>query len=228
MPYIRLNIIAEGQSEERFVKDILSNHLSVYNVGAFVRCVETRRKKRINKIYRGGLFNYEKAKKDIANWLKQDKNNDARFTTMFDLYALPDNFPGYEQAQKITDVYEKVKYLESALFEDIDETRFIPYIQLHEFEALIFSNPDLISMEYLEHNTQIQNLKNVLIEFDNNPEMINDNPDTAPSKRILKEIPEYDKVNSGAIILKEIGIEHLKSKCKHFNEWIEKLEKLAD
>lgn len=87
---IRLHIIAEGQTEETFVNNILCEHLGSFNISTDVRCVETGRRQ--NKIYRGGLLDYEKAKKDLELWLKHDQKTDARFTTMFDLYALPDNF----------------------------------------------------------------------------------------------------------------------------------------
>jgi hypothetical protein len=108
--------------------------------------------------------------------------------------------------------------------EEIDDKRFIPYIQLHEFEALVFSKPDMIKYEYYGRETEVSKLAVMLIEKDNNPELINDSAVTAPSKRIEVLIPEYDKVNSGVLILKAIGIDHIRSQCKHFNEWLTRLE----
>lgn len=224
---IRLHITAEGQSEERFAKDTLVNHLSVFNVFPDVRCVLTSKDK--HKKYRGGLISYQKAKSDIQNWLASDANTDARFTTMFDLYALPNDFPGFEEAFTKKNPYEKIEVLEQALFADINDTRFIPYIQLHEFEALLFSKPSMLELEYFDHEKELKQLGKILVSFDNNPELINDNPETAPSKRIIKLIPEYEgnKVNVGAIIASLIGIEHLRKSCRHFNEWLIKLENLS-
>ena len=94
---VRLNIIVEGHTEETFVRDMLVPHLGMHGVFVSgVRRVETGRKK--GKIFRGGVTNYSKAKKDIQIWMKQEK--DAWFSTMFDLYALPEDFPGMSISKK--------------------------------------------------------------------------------------------------------------------------------
>lgn len=194
----RLNITAEGQTEEMFVKQTLSSHFGHFNISTDVRCVLTSKDKK--KVYRGGFISYEKAKKDIITWLKEDNNEEARFTTMFDLYALPNGFPKFQEAKKYKDPYERVEFLENAFREDIDDRRFFPYIQLHEFEALIMSKPEALKYEYFEHEDSIKQLVELLREKEN-PELINDKPETAPSKRILKLIPEYDKVSVGLQLL---------------------------
>jgi hypothetical protein len=223
--FTRLNITAEGQTEERFVKDTLALHLGKFNVSTDVRCVLTSKDKR--KSHRGGLISYTKAKSDIQMWLKEDNNPEARFTTMFDLYALPNDFPKYEESKKIVDAYDRVEFLENAFALDIQDHRFVPYIQLHEFESLLFSKPEELEIEYFEHAQEIKKLKQILAEK-GNPELINDNPETAPSKRIIKLIPEYEgnKVSVGASVVGLIGIDFLKKTCKHFNDWIVKLENL--
>ncbi|MFA8449505.1 MAG: DUF4276 family protein [Bacteroidales bacterium] len=169
------------------------------------------------------MINYEKAKKDILCWLKEDTDPNARFSTMFDLYALPTSFPKYQDAIKIANPYEKVKYLEIAFKEDINDSRFIPYIQLHEFESLILSKPQELELEYFDHSKSIEKLIKLLDSKNGNAELINDNPETAPSKRIIELIPEYNKVSAGADIAGIIGIDYLKKNCKHFNNWTEKL-----
>ena len=90
---IRLNFIVEGQTEEAFVKQILSPYLAGREVWAQARCVLTSRRRNIK--HRGGIKNYEKARNDINAWIREDRNSDVRFTTMFDMYGLPTNFPGY-------------------------------------------------------------------------------------------------------------------------------------
>lgn len=222
---IRLHITAEGHTEQAFVKTILAPHLAVYGVYADARCVLTSKDKRAAKEYRGGLQSYIKAKNDIVEWLKKDQNADCRFTTMFDLYALPKNFPGYTQAMKAQDKYKRIEILESAMAEDIDDRRFIPYIQLHEFEALILADPRHLDWEYLEHDRPINNL--IAMVSDQNPELINDGAQTAPSKRILSEIPEYDKFTAGVSVVGKIGLQTLREKCRHFNDWITRLEQLG-
>jgi hypothetical protein len=223
---IRLHIIAEGQTEQNFVKKILQRHLAERNIFADARCVLTSKDKRAAKEYRGGLLSYEKAKKDIQSWLKEDFRDECRFTTMFDLYAMPDDFPGYSEAMQSADKYERVHFLEEKMGNDIGDRRFIPYIQLHEFEALILADPQKLEWEYLEHDTPIQRL--IALAGNQNPELINDGPQTAPSKHIEKEIPGYDKATAGVAVVGRIGLHTLRQKCRHFHEWVSRLENLVE
>jgi len=222
--YIRLNITTEGQTELRFVKDVLSKHLLSYQIYCSHRSVLTS--KEYHK--RGGITNYAKVKKDIQQWISSENSSDRRFTTMFDYYALPNDFPGYSDTQKFTDPYDKVKCIEKAFLEDMNDSRFIPYIQLHEFEALLFSNLDVLLLEYEDKDKEIENLKNVLLQspYNSNPELINDKKTTSPSHRIIAQIPEYQKASSGSLITDLISVDILREKCSHFNEWLTKLEKL--
>ncbi len=103
--------------------------------------------------------------------------------------------------------------------------RFIPYIQLHEFEALILADVGKLDWEYLDHDAPIRRL--VQMVGNRNPELINDTPDGAPSKRILHELPEYDKANSGVLVAEKIGLETMRANCSHFHSWLELLEGLA-
>ena len=221
---IRLNITTEGVTELRFVKDVLFKHFQPYGIYCDHRSVLTS--KEYHK--RGGVTNYAKVKKDIQQWIRSENSSGRRFTTMLDYYALPSDFPGYIDAQKFINPYDKVKCIEKAFAEDINDNRFIPYIQLHEFEALLYSNLDILLLEYEDKSKEIEDLKNVLSQppYNNNPELINDGKETSPSHRIIKQIPEYQKVSSGSLIADLISIDILRSKCSHFNEWLTKLEGL--
>ncbi|MBF0176730.1 MAG: DUF4276 family protein [Magnetococcales bacterium] len=222
---IRLHVTAEGQTEKAFVKAVLAPHLANHKVFADARCVLTSKDKRAGKKHRGGLISYSKAKDDILRWTREDKDPACRFTTMFDLYALPDGFPGYADAKGLSDPYQRVRTLEHSLTKDIDDSRFLPYIQLHEFETLIFADPKKLDLEYLEHKRPIEKLVDMV--GNGNPELINDGRETAPSKRIRKEIPEYDKAGSGVLVVEKIGVETLRRKCRHFNDWLTGLENLG-
>ena len=92
---------------------------------------------------------------------------------MLDLYALPSNFPQFGEAQKKPDPCQKVKHLETALFDDINDPRFIPYIQMHEFEALMLSDPSELVERFPEYENEVQQLLNVCNSF-SSPELIND------------------------------------------------------
>ena len=222
----RLHITAEGQTEESFVNNTLKQHLASHGVYADVRRVLTGKKH--GKLYRGGMTNYAKAKNDIVRWLKEEQGNgDVAFSTMFDLYALPEDFPGFAEAKRLNNPYQKVAAIEEAFARDIDDYRFIPYIQLHEFEALLFVNPQLFEIEYFDTPEAIDELQKIAEKFAN-PELIDQGPETAPSKRIIKVLPDYEnnKPAVGSMIAHEIGIDELRKACAHFNEWLAKLEQL--
>lgn len=218
---IRLNITAEGFSEEKFVTDILRPHLLEFNIYAEVRKVLTNRK--LKK--RGGIVSYEKFKQDVSQWFRECP--DVYHTTLIDLYGLKENFPGYISSKNLQP-YSRVKEMERLLKEDLNFSKFIPYIQLHEFESLLFSNTPLME-EWLSLYNRLPyqcftKIKNSVPG--QNPELINENPETAPSKRILLYCNSYDKVNDGILILKEIGLANLRSECSHFNDWITQIENL--
>ncbi len=178
--------------------------------------------------YRGGIRRYAQAKNDIKAWITEDQNPDARFTTMFDLYGLPTDFPGHKDAAQISDPYRRVRTLEAALSKDISDTRFIPYFQLHEFEALLLSDPQKLDAQFFDRSAEIHRLVEIVSTFDS-PELVNDGNNTAPSKRIADEIPEYAgrKKAAGPIVAEKIGLPTLRRKCKHFGRWLGGLELLG-
>lgn len=221
-----LIVLVEGHSEESFVNNLLCPHLMGFNVFPQAIRVETKRGGQ-----RGGLVSYVKAKDDLVRLIK-NKPKDFYFTTMFDLYALPNNFPNYQQVQHLQ-YTQKVSELETSFFNDIavqfpnSQNYFIPYIQLHEFEALLLSEPSSFDCYYINRNTQIQNLSEMVKSY-NSPEEINQGKETAPSKRIIREFPSYEKEKPTASteIALKIGLSTMRNKCQHFNDWLTKLEQL--
>ncbi len=220
---IRLNVVVEGQTEETFVNKILGPHLTCFNVFLNARRVETGRKG--GKVFRGGVISYFRAKKDIALWMKEDLGGDVRFTTMFDFYRLPNDFPGFKEATQQIDPYRKVEIIEEKFTADIASLRFIPYLQLHEYEALLFSDLDKFHHYYVDHDSQLKKLKQNVAGL-TNPELINDTPEAAPSQRISKYLTSYkgEKSSAGPIIAEHIGLEKIRAKCRHFNTWVSRLE----
>lgn len=102
----------------------------------------------------------------------------------------------------------------------------LPYVQLHEFEGLLFTNP--ADFEWAEDgwNDDVKaQLMAVALAFPN-PEDINDSPETAPSKRILNIFPDgtYSKPEHGPLIAEATGIAAIRAKCPAFNGWIGKLQ----
>ncbi|WP_250631478.1 DUF4276 family protein [Rhodoflexus caldus] len=226
MNVIRVNIVAEGQTEMEFCRQVLNPHFNPKGIFIESRCVKTSRNR--HKIFRGGSLDYQRVKADIMRWIKEEKSGEPYFSTMFDLYALSDDFPGFQQAQHITDPYQKVAFLENALKQDLGYRKFIPYIQLHEFESLLLANPDSLLLEYPDKRDAIEQLKAVVAQYEGNPELVNEGKETAPSKHIIRLIPEYEgnKVSVGAILP---GIDYLEAAqkyCQHFREWLSQIEQL--
>lgn len=225
-----LNVLCEGQTEERFVKEVLKPYLKDYGVIVKNRLLVTSKKKNAA----GGMLSYTQVKNDLTKWIKEVARNKGEkhfFTTMFDYYALPNDFPGFAESQLQTDKYNVIKTIEESFVKDINCGSFTPYIQLHEFESLVFCDLDKLLIEYPSCIKEINDLKKGLENCDNNPEMVNSGPYTAPSKRIKKALEKkykYNKPMSGTTVTKAIGVGKLKSKCKHFNEWLEKLEMLSE
>lgn len=222
----RLHFVVEGQTEETYVNRVLVPHLSSFSVWGDVRCVMTGRRR--GAIRRGGLVSYAKARDDIVFWMKEDREPDVAFTTMFDLYALPEDFPGYGNSRRIADPFRRVALLEEALRNDIKHPRFIPHIQLHEFEALILTDPQKLDWEFIEHDKAIRGIVEMAAEYAS-PEVIDDGHDSAPSKRIIKEIPEYEgrKASAGPLVAEKIGLPILAAKCRHFADWLDRLKALG-
>lgn len=158
--------------------------------------------------------------------MRQESGNDVRFTTMFDLFHLPRDFPGYAAAASNLGPISRATALENAMLEDIGDRRLVPHIQVHEFEALVLVDPQALSDEYPESVAGVSRLAEMAAGFPS-PESINDGPETAPSRRILQEIPTYRKSTSGPIITNRIGLPQLRNQCPHFGAWVDTLESLG-
>jgi len=143
---IRLHAVVEGQTEETFVRSMLASEFGARGVFIDAHRITTRREK--SKVFRGGISAYCQLKDDLVAWMKQDQNPDAWFTTMVDLYALPPDFPDYDICRRYSDPIQRVECLEERLGQDLSHRRFIPYIQLHEFEALLFAEPKRFEAEF--------------------------------------------------------------------------------
>ena len=227
MNSIEIYIVVEGQTEQTFVRDVLAPsmaHKKIYLHPALIG----------KPGHKGGDIRFDKAKNDIGNFLRQ--RNDTYISTMFDYFRIDAQWPGKKgvlrQTQNGTTLSacHKAEILESAthneivsIFDDCEaEKRFTPYIEMHEFEALLFSDADTLA-----EKTEIDlALIRRIIETHDNPEEINDNPANAPGKRLESLKNGYRKVAMGKAISEAIGIERIRRQCPHFNNWLIKLEQL--
>ena len=221
----RILVLVEGQTEEHFVKELLVPNFSYapYKIYFYPTIITTKTVK--NKPdFKGGINSYEKVK---SNLLKLFNDTSAKIiTTMIDYYKLPTDFPGYKDMPN-ADFYGKVSYLEEKFKEDINNTRFVPYIQVHEFEAYLFSSSEGFNKVFLNKNKnkELEKVNNIINQF-NNPEAINEGSETAPSKRLSHIFKEYKKTLHGISIAKHLGLETIRKSCSHFNNWLKILESI--
>lgn len=224
----RLYLLAEGQTELTFADTVLKPHLA--GAGIFLHppvLIAHARKKRT--VHRGGGRRYVPMKNDILRFLAQERGRDVFFTTMIDLYAIHADLPGLEEAEKLRHMpQQRTEALEQAFADDIRDDRFIPYIQLHEYEAYLFSDPAWFGFFYDHHEKQIARLQEIADSYAS-PELIDDGPDTAPSKRIIAEIPDYRSAKTavGPQVAELIGLNAIRGKCPHFAAWLNRLENLG-
>ena len=220
----RIYIVVEGQTEESFVNELLAPTFSKSEIWPTAILIG-------KPGHKGGVLDYQRAKNDIIKLLKQDKS--AFCTTMFDYFRLPTSFPGMP-VQKVSSTEEKAKYVESAMYADISKDlgdhsrpdRFIPNLQMHEFEGLLFS--DCRSFANGIARPDLKGEFDKIREAFPTPEDINDRADKAPSKRILKLFEEYEKVTMGTLAAIEMGLDVIKRECPHFSSWVECIEALSN
>ena len=221
----RLLVHVEGQTEEAFVGELLAGHLTRFGYTLVsARLVGNPRMKR------GGIRPWQSVKRDILRHLKEDR--EAIAALMVDYYGLPHDWPGRADAPRENSSDARAKFVETALLTDIcnemgprfDSKRFVPLIAMHEFEALLFSDPERFA-EGIGRSGLAQGFREIRQEFES-PEDINDSPATAPSKRIESLFPGYEKPLFGVIAAIEIGLPKMRKECAHFDGWLRSLELL--
>lgn len=221
--WTRLYITVEGHAERKFADDLLRPHLAAFAIDLRSRLVVTNRK--LGR--RGGILDYASLAGDLARLMREDRQPEARFTTMIDLYALPDEFPGWPAARKAPTPELRVAALEAAWQQQVADARFFPHIQLHEFEALLFCDLAQLRLRIADSDRAIANLQAEVAHLE--PEHIDEGKTTAPSKRIIRHLPLYDrlKVRVGAPAAAAIGLPTLRARCPHFAAWLHTLESLG-
>jgi hypothetical protein len=157
--------------------------------------------------------------------MRQDQKPEARFTTMFDLYALPKDFPKKAAHGTVPDTSRRVELLEQEMLADLGDHRLVPYLQRHEVEALVLAGLDRLANLLPEERQGIERLREEIGATA--PEHVNDGLVTAPSKRLSRHVPGYDKTLHGPLVAEDVGLSGLRARCPRFHRWIEKLEALA-
>ena len=171
------------------------------------------------------LHTFGHALSDMRNWLKEDQSPDARFSMMVDLYHLPHDFPGYADGMAKPTGWEQADAMERSLNEAVGDSRFIAYLQVHEFEALVLTDPGRIETLYPSRAAELNALCDECRMYQS-PEQINHGHQSHPKARIRQRAPEYDENIAGPLLAEDIGLIRLRTACPHFGQWLTRLEQL--
>ena len=204
---IRLAISVEGQTEEEFVKKVLADHLWLKGVVSQPILLGGS----------GGDVTVDRLAADMA-----------RLYWSFEFVTSLVDFYGFRGKGSATpDELEKIidERINSNIQRSWDQTRVFSYVQQHEFEGLLFSDVSVFAGLTDVPDSAVEALRTIRSRFPT-PEDINDSSDTAPSKRIVKLIPRYQKVVDGYVVAKEIGLDAICAECPRFNAWVTRLESL--
>ncbi len=224
----RILVLVEGPTEENFVNWVLAPHLYAFGYTAVSARLLGNARQRSN---RGGIKQWASTRLDIMNRLRED--NAVLVTTMVDYYGLPETWPGRRESASLGNLRERADRVESDILADIagslggefEAQRFVPYVVMHEFEGLLFSDPVEFARS-IGRSDLSAGLQAIRDGF-RSPEEINDSSETAPSKRVLDLHPRYQKPLMGVQAANAIGLDAIRRECPLFSEWIGRLERMA-
>lgn len=206
---MRVGVVCEGQTEVDFVKMVLTPYFSSQSIWVYPTILQAPSGR-----HRGGRVSIER----LVNFIAHEFHNADRLTTLVDFYGFADR-----GGRNPDELEEAIRNALTKAIGDWAQRFFLPYVQVHEFEALLFSDPGAFDWVLDDWNEQAyQRLLAVRQNFAT-PEDINDCPETAPSKRIEQILRSYSKPEHGPIIAGAIGIEKMRQACPRFNRWIEEL-----
>ncbi|MEO5346215.1 MAG: DUF4276 family protein [Magnetococcus sp. YQC-9] len=219
---IRVHVICEGQTEEMFVQKLLAPWFTQREIFLTARLLG-------KSGHKGGKVCRERLFKDARLLLLEDSSSYC--TTLIDYYGMKSDVPGKIEADQLPTPAAKAACLIAAISASLQEElgerqatamrRFIPYVQLHEFEALLFSDPKgLTKGIYQDH--LVDDFITIRKGFDT-PENINNSIHTAPGKRIEALFPLYEKPNDSISAALEIGLEAMRRECALFRGWMDRL-----
>lgn len=215
-----LHVLVEGQTEEMFVRDVLTTHLAAFQVHPTAVLLKTKRVKS-GGAFRGGVTSTEQVLADIRRLLGD--TSAVAVTTMLDYYALPDDFPGMS-SRPAGDAYARVAHVEQALTQAMGHPGFDAHLVLHEYEAWVFSAPAACAWVFEDQTVPAQ-LTGIALTA-GGAEKIDDGPTTAPSKRLARVFPPYQKTLHGPMAVAAIGLAALRAACPHAGAWLTRLEAL--
>lgn len=218
---VEIVALVEGQSERIFLADLIAPYLA--ERGIFLTPIVIPKPGQ-----KGGDVRFARVRNDIGLHLKQ--RSDTYLTLFIDYYGLRNDWPGLDEAKKQSTPSGKANVISYATFAEVEGLfgeysiyrRFLPYISMHEFEALLFSDPSTLAAHV---GVGLADVEAILAEC-GEPEAIDDSPLTAPSKRLAALSVRYKKTSTGIAIAKAIGLEAMRRECPLFDAWLAQVENL--
>lgn len=213
----KLLIICEGQTEEKFCDQVLKDHFANLNISIEYPLIAYSG---------GGIVPWPNLKNEIE--IHHLTDPDRFITTFIDYYGLYSHhrFPEWAVAHTQVDKGIRMNTLENAMLADMGIAivpKFIPNILLHEFETLVLSDHSVFDQYYEPSEFNNAGLAAICAM---DPESVNNGITTAPSKRLIANIPTYGKVNDGVELCLLIGLDNIRARCPRFDSWITKLENI--
>lgn len=206
-------ILVEGQTEERFVKDVLAPSLAEHGVYVVPKILVTKIVK-AGANFKGGVTSFSHFERDLRLLLRD--SSATMVTTMIDLYGLPDDFPAISQTRELP-YSERVAALTETLRQHFNDQRFRPYFSTHEFEAIILPFLEVVA----KATGGVVPASSLAVS---DPESVNFiNP---PSKRLRALFGNYRKALHGPTVTRRIGLPELRRRCPLFDAWIAHMEAL--
>lgn len=211
--------MVEGQTEEIVVNSVIGRALAAQGWAVSVSILATKRPASGGKA-RGGVSSWEKIRREVGRLLP---NFDV-VTTLIDYYGLPGDAPGMAD-RPTAEATKRVRHVERAVAAAVDDQGFVPHFTLHETEAWVFAAADALA-ELIDDRTVARDLRIVADEA-GGPELINDDPATAPSRRLCERLPAYQKTLHGPLSIEALGLNALRAQCPHLDGWLSELEQRA-
>jgi len=219
---IRVHVICEGPTEEDFVRQVLCSPFVGRGIQLLPSCIG-----RVG--HKGGRVNLARLEFDVKT---RFRDNACYCTTLFDFYGLSTKFPGKTAAALKSDPIGKQRAVIDALSSWAVErwgqdlaTRFLPYVQMYEFEALLFSEPEVLALA-IGAPKLAGAFQKIRSDF-TTPDWINDDPNNAPSKRIGSLHERYAKPADPVLAATEIGLDAIRRECPLFSAWLSSIESLS-
>lgn len=222
-----LLVVCEGQTEREFCRSVVAPAVSSAGVWLAGTLVGKPQRKR------GGISGWNLYRSELVRLAKQ--RGDRHVGLLVDYYAMPASWPGRASAMTMPPLARGV-HVEEALQQDLARElagRFHPCVQLHEFESLLFVEPQHTAMKLaimsasVNPETLVREFQEIAEGCGGSVELIDDSPEHAPSKRIGRLVPTYDKVAWGVTAVMDLDVQDLRAGCAWLDRWLGRIERIS-